>query len=343
MQAAFGPTAGAVTEALTLGTLACGLPTVVVAGDSSFAAALDAGTGVQVAGGLSLLLFAAWVNLRGIRVSSHVQQILAAVFIFILAVGVVWGILRYGDNPRPIVTDSDTWRAALSAFSSVCFAYTSLETLSFTTGEYTNPRRDFPIAVAAGYLIALVLYIGPAFAIQSALPRNVNSTEEAPVATLFTLLLGAPGGTVIAFLGAAIVAANLIGAIWAMSRLFYASAGHQLVPAYFGAIHAVTQVPVRTVLTTTALLAGVSISVSAGIISMNTLFSLAGQNFFLLYGLALLAFIRLAPGLRRIGGICTLIMVVLVSGSFDPGLAYPFVLALAATGATLIRHKRSPT
>ena len=77
------------------------------------------------------------------------------------------------------------------------------------------------------------------------------------------------------------------------------------------------------------------------LVSLQTLLRLAGQNFFILYGLAVVAFVRLAdrPS-RRLFGLAALAIAVVAMGTFGWTLLYPAVLLVLGAVAPALGRRR---
>ncbi|URN12316.1 APC family permease [Streptomyces radiopugnans] len=117
----------------------------------------------------------------------------------------------------------------MAALGAVFFAFTGWEMLSFTTEEYANPRRDFPRVVVISFLVVTTLYVLLAWAVQTRLAEDDPKAASAPIHAVVSA--AAPGlAWVVSVLGVVIIAANLVGAVWAASRLVMSSAREGLLP-----------------------------------------------------------------------------------------------------------------
>lgn len=335
VQAAFGRRWGAGTETLVIGTLSLGLTSVALTGGFYCAAALGTGAWSQTPAALLLLLLAGLVNRQGVRLSGRLQQVLTAVLVLVLlavaAIGMAYGHSTAATGLAPL----SQWSSAVPVLSSVFFAFTGWEMLSFTTGEYRRPERDFPIAVAASFALVLGLYALIAVALQVTLSPKAPGTQRAPIAEMLGTALGPASVQAVAGIGTVIVAANLIGAVWAASRLVYSSAQQGLLPARLGRLHAGVAVPRAAVWSAVVVLAALSALSGYHVIALKTLFSLAGENFFLMYLGCVAAFVRLSRHrLARVAGSVLLVACVVVMALFGWG----FVYSLACVGVGLAVH-----
>jgi amino acid efflux transporter len=340
--AAFGRRGGAATEVLLLGTFGLGIPAISITGASYFAELVGGGTGATAAATFALLALSGAVNVLGTRVSGRMQQLLAVVLVLLLAGAAVAALLAGGGHGGHYASPVHvhTWRVAASAIGVVFFAYTGWEMLSFTAEEYQNPRRDFPLAIAGSFLAVLGLYLLVAFAVQSTLTREEARHSRAPVGAMLGVSLGGGSGRFVAAVGVLIIGANLVGAVWAASRLVFASAREGLLPHVLTSISG-RSVPAVSVVATSVGFSAIAVAHFLHVVSLQTLLRLAGQNFFILYGLSVVAFLRLTDRLSyRLFGLAALAVTVVAMGTFGWTLLYPAaLLALGAVAAAWVRPR----
>lgn len=328
VQAAFGRRWGLVTEVILLGTFILGLPAIALTGGRYFAAILDQ-PAIAVPAAFVLLLGACGVNCLGARVSGNAQSVLAAILVAMLAVIGVASVAGHWHGAASAAAFSPAVWPAVPAIGLIFFAFTGWEVLSFTAEEYRNPKRDFPIAVGASYLIVVLLYLAIAVGIQLSLAPNDPSLAAAPLATMMAQFFGPFGRAFVGVLGTVIIGANLIGAVWAVSRLVFASAREGLLPGALAKLSAGTNTPLRALAATTVafvLMLGLN---ALGVIRIEVLLKFAGQNFFVLYGFCVAAYLVLERGLvARLVGVLAAVLVVLTMASFGIELLYPALLTV---------------
>lgn len=343
VQAAFCRRGGAMTEILLMGTFGLGIPAIAITGGNYVAAAGGTGTAGAAAGTFGLLALAASVNYRGAELSGRTQQVLAFVLVVVLA-GAAVVALTFGDTSAGAGVASVTaWPAAIGSLGLVFFAFTGWEMLSFTAEEYRRPRRDFPLTVALSFVAVIGLYLAIALAIQLTVSPADPRLASAPVAAMLGSSLGPTGAAAVAVVSVLIIAANLIGACWAASRLVYASAREGLLPERLAAVHAGSRTPRAAVLAVTGAFAAVIGLHFTGVAPLAVLLQVAGQNFFILYGLTVVAYVRLVstPWARALG-VVSLAVVVLVMGTFGWWLLYPLALCAAGLGVVSLRGSSPP-
>lgn len=328
LQQAFSRRFAAASEILLIGTFGLGIPAIALTG-GHYAAALLRNEALALPAALALLLVAGAVNWRGAEVSGNIQRGLAFVLCGVLFV-VAALALGFADRTAGVAFAAplavDSWRSALPVVGLVFFAFTGWEMLSFTAEEYRNPRRDFPLAVGISFIIVAALYLLVAAAVQLTLPQNDPQTAAAPLAALLENVIGAAGGVFVSAAAIVIILANLIGAVWAASRLVFSSAREGLLPGFAARLD--TR---RTPRMAVALITGVFIAVlgihALGWLKLDAMLRLAGQNFFLLYALSVAAYLKTARtrAAQALGGVSGLVSV-LMMGVFGPEMLYPLVL-----------------
>jgi amino acid efflux transporter len=223
---------------------------------------------------------------------------------------------------------------ALPTVALVFFAFVGWELMSFTTEEFKNPQRDFPLMVAISFIIVVVLYLLVAATIQLVLPRNHPQMANAPIAAMLTAVMGRGSGQFVSIMGILMVVANFISVVWAFSRLSFSSAREGLLPGTLARIHPEAQIPRNAVVASTGAFGAVAAFYFMGIVSQSLLFELAGISFFMSYMLAVLAYIkRVSTVAGKIFGTATLACVGFVFIGFGVKTIYP--LALFVSGLLL--------
>src|SRR5208283_1966411 len=121
-------------------------------------------TGLQLGAALMVLLLSG-LNILGVRRSGAVQTLFTASKLLVLAVLIVLG-LTYGHGSwqgfRPCFA-ADGHGGLLAAFGvatvSALWAYDGWNNLSMVAGEVENPQRNVPVALIAGALLVLIVYV----------------------------------------------------------------------------------------------------------------------------------------------------------------------------------------
>jgi len=328
VQAAFGRHCAAGVEVVLIGTFGLGMPAIALSGGGYLGAVFGWSPAYSWVGALILLALAAAMLLSGGRVSSKVQAVLAAALTVGLAVAGVIGLANpHADFVAPALT-AGAWEQALTVVGIVFFAFTGWEIIAFTTAEYRNPQRDFPRAVAISYVVVVGVYILVAAGVQATLDPNDPAAESSPVAAVIRVAISPTAASLVAVLGVVILAANLIGAMWGASRLIYSSASHRLLPRQLSVLSGSQRTPAAAIIATACLFVVVTGISAVGVMTPPTMFMVAGQNFFLLYLLSAVVFVRVAQS--RTGRICGVIIAVGLGAVVVAGFQWLMILYAAA-------------
>ncbi|WP_374203943.1 APC family permease [Pseudonocardia sp. ICBG601] len=312
-----------------LGTVSLGMPAIALSGGGYLAAAVGAPANTAWIGAVLLLLLVTGTLCVGAALSARLQTVLAIVLtIALVAVGLV-GLLSPAAEFTPPSFTVAGWENALGVVGVLFFGLTGWEIVAFTLGEYKNPKRDFPRVVALSFVIVIGVYLVLAAGIQAILRPGDATNETAPVAELVSRAVSPEAAVFVSVLGVVILAANLVGAMWGASRLVHSSSGEGLLPRGLFHVAGASRTPRRAVLVVGgvfALLVGAS---ALGLISVTTMFEVAGQNFFLLYVVTAVVYgleARSRVG-RCFGFLLAAALAVVALLGFDPlALCYPAAL-----------------
>jgi APA family basic amino acid/polyamine antiporter len=199
-------------------------------------------TGLQLAATLMVLLLSG-LNILGVRRSGAVQTVFTASKLLVLGILIVLGlVLGHGSwaHFRPVFAPA-AHGGFLAAFGvatvSALWAYDGWNNLSMVAGEIENPQRNLPIALIAGALLVLGVYVLVNIAYFYVLPAAQvlgTSTVASDAARRF---LGNAGGAFIAVGVLLSTFATLNGSILAGSRIPYATAHEGLFPKALASVH----------------------------------------------------------------------------------------------------------
>jgi len=329
---------------LLLGTFALGIPAIALTGGSYVAAALWPTPGSWHISAIAALLLAlalsfAW---RGAKFAGRLQSLLVAALVGGLASLAAFG---FASNVA-IAPASFNWRdvpvgTIWSGMTLCFFAYTGWEMLAFTAEEFRNPRRDFPVAVAVSFVVVVAIYVGASLAVQASVAIDDPRLSGAPfIAVLDSLMAHQVGVYILLAAVVTIIIVNLNAAVWAASRLMFDLGRAGTLPGGWGLDRLTgpgNTTPRTAILAVGVIFFVVLLSAGANLVSLNGLLSLAGQNFFVLYVLAIVAFLKLhrSSGGKLYGTIALAISLVFMSG-WGFGLAY----AAALLSLPLLRRWR---
>ena len=329
MQNAFSRHLAGATEVMLLGTFGLGIPASALTGSYYFNALFSIDNQfTELLVSLLIIWIAFFINYLGGGISGNIQKALAIILVLaLLLVPVLSMFYSNSFDGEGVATVSDVnFDEILPLIGMVFFAFTGWEILSFTIEEYKNPKRDYPISVGVSFIIVAILYLLLVLSIQLIIPLNYPSLNTAPLSALSQYVFGSPSGKIISLLSFIIILANIIGAIWAASRLVFSSAREGLLPITISYLSK-NKVPRISLIVTCSFFSIILICNYYGFIKVNDLLRLAGQNFFILYGMAVLAYLKIVRlKSQKIFGFATLLIVVGTMGTFGIELLYPITL-----------------
>ena len=326
------------TTLLFLGAVLFGLPSIALTG-GFYLQALIGGSAYLYAA--LLLLLAVGVNLLSVDWTSRINAAIASLVLMAL-VGVAG--LGLALSAADIPSSLPSWPPSLSlanfglTFMMVFFAFTGWEVAANLSAEFHRPQRDFPRAMALSFLVALLIYFALALVAGA---MDVTARPEAPFALLFEQRFGTAGLLCISLLAVVMISANLAAAVWAVSRMVWAASKEGILPPLLSRVSGA--VPAAAVIVTVAAFLAVTALSALGWVNLASMLALAGQNFLLIYGLAILTLIlKGRNGLEKgLGVFCVIQVILLVAWRGSDGLIYPLLLALAATLVTLRRQQKA--
>jgi len=289
-----------------------------------------------------------FINIRGIRQTSAVNTVftvakLVPLFTF-AAVGVFFiepHALQLGALPPA----GDLSTAILLA----AFAFLGFDSTTILAGEVREPQRSVPFAILISVSIVIVLYTLIQIVCVGTLPDLANS--ERPLSDAATVFAG-PWASIAVAVTAVVACAGVYGAsITPATRLLFAMADHQQLPAALAQIHPRLRTPVSAIVASS--IAALVLALSGSFIYLVKITLIARVIIYAITCLTLPVFRRrtdvpkaavIIPGATVIACVCAILCVAfLVKSSMrellDVGLGVLLGLAIAALTR---RFSRSP-
>src|SRR5581483_4264936 len=147
------------------------------------------GTGVAVTVALAIMLTVNAANALGLRISSGFQLALAAVLVAVIVVAVAVALpSRTTHNWTPFAPHG--WWAVGTAASILVWLFVGWEAMAQLGGEFRDPARDLPRAIALAFGVVAVLYAGLAVATVAV---TAGSGSRVPLADLISVGFGRAG------------------------------------------------------------------------------------------------------------------------------------------------------
>lgn len=229
VQEGFGTRAAAVTGTVFLGAVVLGAPAVALIGGYYVADLTGGATAVAVPTGLAMFAFVLATNAFGLRVSSGVQFALTAALVGVILVALATVLPgRADEHWRPFAPQG--WWAVGTAANILAWLFFGWEAMAQMAGEFRDPRRDLPRAVALAYVTIGVLYVGLAVASITV----VTGTSRVPLADLLEVGLGSAGRDATAILAVLLTMGTMNVYLGGSAKLAAALAQEGVLPAWLG-------------------------------------------------------------------------------------------------------------
>lgn len=320
----FGDNAAAVTGNTFITAVLFGGPAVSLIGGYYVANLTGSGTGVAVGVAFAIMLTVNAANLLGLRISSGFQLGLAAVLVTVIAVAVAAALpSRATDNWTPFAPHG--WWAIGTAANILVWLFVGWEAMAQLAGDFRNPERDLPRAIALAFAVVTALYIGLAAA---TIAVTAGSGSKVPLADLISVGFGRAGRDATAVLAVALTMGTMNVYTGSSAKLGAALARDGALPRWLGGdFHrTIPRRPLLAMLVPQMALLGV---LAAGGASASTFIRATSACFILVYVLALASAARITTGSLRACAVAALTLIVAVGVFSSWYLAVPAAAALA--------------
>lgn len=332
---AFGARSERLIALLFLAVLPVGLPAALNIATGFWQAVLPIGRGeallIQFATlGLMLLL-----GQRPARASGLVQGLIALAILG--TVGLVWWV---GDLPlasQPLLPPIDgSWQLIPAALGVMFWCFVGIEAFTHLGEEFKHPRRDFPLALLLGVLLAGLVYWAFSVAVLSFGVYGNEHSDAASLPRLMHMLLGDEARWLVAAVGYLACFASMNVYVQGFARLIWSLADEDKLPSAL-AVRNRHGVPARALLLVVLICALCAAMAAVLQLSVDDLIRYANGNFIVVYLLSMAAGVVLLRGVWRwVAGLsCALCGLVLLALGVDA--LYALVLL---GGFALLDHWR---
>src|SRR2546428_8110367 len=206
-----------------------------------------------------------WINLRGIRQSASVINLLTIAKLVPLAVFIVvgfWFIDARRLTPSGPVSLTQWSTAALL----LIFAFGGYDGIGVPAGEATDPRRHVPFAFVVTIVAVTAIMALAQMVAMGTLPNLATATT--PLADASLLFMGAAGALLISAGSVVSMTGNNVGSVLIGSRMLFALAENGELPRFFGAIHPRYRTPANAIMFTTLVALGLALSGSFAVLAV---------------------------------------------------------------------------
>lgn len=314
---AFGARSERLIALLFLAVLPVGLPAALNIATGFWQAVLPIGRGeallIQFATlGLMLLL-----GQRPARASGLVQGLIALAILG--TVGLVWWV---GDLPlasQPLLPQIDgSWQLIPAALGVMFWCFVGIEAFTHLGEEFKHPRRDFPLALLLGVLLAGLVYWAFSVAVLSFGVYGNEHSDAASLPRLMHRLLGDEARWLVAAVGYLACFASMNVYVQGFARLIWSLADEDKLPSAL-AVRNRHGVPARALLLVVLICALCAALAAVLQLSVDDLIRYANGNFIVVYLLSMAAGVVLLRGVWRwVAGLsCALCGLVLLALGVD--------------------------
>jgi amino acid transporter len=199
----------------------------------------------------------AYINIRGIRQSSLVVNVMTVAKLLPLVIFVVVGLayVDWGSFAAPAAVTADQFTSGALL---LIFAFGGYEVVPVLGGETKDPRRVVPFALIMTIMVVAALTMLTQIVAFGTLPGI--ATSRTPLADSAAIFMGAAGAVLIT-LGAVIsTSGNNMGQALSGSRNLFALAEQGDLPRWFGYVHPVYRTPINAILVTSGVALGLAIT-----------------------------------------------------------------------------------
>ncbi|HMH31828.1 MAG TPA: amino acid permease [Puia sp.] len=167
-----------------------------------------AGSGIKIFAVLTILVLT-WVNYRGVKKGSTLNNIVTAAKILGIVFLILLGLFFAGPKLAETTTETTPlagtalFSAMFGAMLSALWAYDGWANITYVTGEIKNPQRNIPIAIVSGLGIAMALYVMLNLSFMKVLPLSQLAAvgeNKIAAAEVAGSILGNAGTVIIAVL-----------------------------------------------------------------------------------------------------------------------------------------------
>jgi amino acid efflux transporter len=335
VQEGFGDDAAAITGNAFMTAVLFGGPAVSLIGGFYVANLTGSGTGVAVAVALAIMLAVNAANALGLRISSGFQLGLAAVLVAVIAVAVAVALpSRATHNWTPFAPHG--WWAIGTAANILVWLFVGWEAMAQLAGDFNDPARDLPRAMALAFAVVTVLYVGLAAA---TIAVTAGSGSKVPLADLISVGFGRAGRDATAVLAVALTMGTMNVYTGSMAKLGASLAQSGALPGWLGG-DAHRTVPRRPLLSMPVLQLVLLGVLAAGGASASTFVRATSACFILVYVVALASAVRISSGALRACAAAALVLICAVGVFSSWYLLVPAAATLLTLGLryTAARH-----
>ncbi|MGZ4352807.1 MAG: APC family permease [Gaiellaceae bacterium] len=332
----FGDAGGAVTGGWFLTAVLLGAPAVSLIGGFYVADLTGGGRAVAAAVGLAMFGVVLLANVLGLRLSSRFQLLLAAVLTLVIATAVAVALPSQGGrNWTPFAPHG--WWAVGTAANVLVWLFVGWEAVAQLAGEFREPARQLPRAMAVAFGAVTILYVGLAVA-----TVGVSSgSSRVPLADLIAVGFGRLGRDATAVLAVALTMGTMNVYLGGAAKLAAAQAERRALPSWVGgdAHRSIPRRPLAAIALVAVVLLGALV---AGFGSADGLVRATSACFIAVYVAATASAARILAGAPRAAALAAFVLVAVLAVFSGWFLLVPIVSAAVSLALRGRLRARAP-
>lgn len=308
VQAGFGAAAGAVAGGWFLTAVLIGGPAVALIGGYYVADLTGTGTSVAAAVGLAIFALVLGANALGLRFSSRLQLVFAAILTLVIAVAVGVALpSRANHNWTPFAPDG--WWAIGTAANILVWLFVGWEAVAQLAGEFRQPAKQLPRAILIAFATVTVLYSGIAVATVGV---SADSSSKVPLADLIAVGFGSWGRDATAVLAVALTMGTMNVYMGGASKLAAALASSGSLPTWLaGDAH--RTIPRRPLFVVAGVAAILLLALVAGLANISELVRATSACFVAVYVAATASAAWILRGVTRAAALLSFVLFVVIA------------------------------
>lgn len=320
---------GSMAEMIVLGTFTLGIPAIALIGSQYLRQVTPAITVLQA--GLMVLGVAYFSGIVGMKISGTLQAVIAS----LIVIGLLFITFSFlyqaelSEVHNSLNMNTKQFEVIYSSIPVVLFAYSGWEMTAFLAEDMKNPKRDLPISIWTSFVIVVLLYLIIAWTVATFAENNDNWIYT-PFIELARNSFGKFGSAIVGIIAALLVIANVIAAFISASRGIYSAGRDGFLPKFISKLNE-EEKPMIAMTATWLIFSLVVIVAQGSGFGAESLLQLAGQNFFILYLLCAIGFVKIHYGknIKFAIGLFAIFNVLIMCTLFNlEGILYCSILAI---------------
>ncbi len=205
----------------------------------------------------SVILALTWINVRGIRQSSFLVNLLTIGKLLPLGIFIAIGLFQVNYS-RVVPSASLSLGQAGAGALLLMYVFGGYDVVPVAAGEAKEPRRHVPFALVTTILGVTVLMALAQTVAQGTLPDIARS--RTPIADSAFAFMGSGGALMVGVGSVLSMTGHNAGAVLSGSRMLFALAENRDLPSWFARIHPRFRTPANCVLVTSAVALALALS-----------------------------------------------------------------------------------